>query len=89
MENSYLFFVAIDIGCFLLLALLFSGVSGKNEMSFGERYILFGFILYSGFCHVAVALLQLVNYMHYNLYRNDGYLHCTGVISGTHSDEYA
>jgi hypothetical protein len=58
MENSYLFFVAIDIGCFLLLALLFSGVSGKNEMSFGESAI---FYLVS-FCIAASAMLLWLYY---------------------------
>ena len=58
MENSYLFFVAIDIGCFLLLALLFSGVSGKNEMSFGESAI---FYLVS-FCIASSAILLWVYY---------------------------
>ena len=58
MENSYLFFVAIDIGCFLLLALLFSGVSGKNEMSFGENAI---FYLVS-FCVAASAMLLWLYY---------------------------
>ena len=36
MVGSFLVFVAIDIGCFLLLALLFSAVSGKNDMNFGS-----------------------------------------------------
>ena len=58
METSYLFFVAIDIGCFLLLALLFSGVSGKNEMSFGESAI---FYLVS-FCIAASAMLLWLYY---------------------------
>ena len=58
MENSYLFFVAIDIGCFLLLALLFSGVSGKNEMSFGESAL---FYLVS-FCIAASAMLLWLYY---------------------------
>ena len=58
MENSYLFFVAIDIGCFLLLALLFSGVSGKNEMSFGESAV---FYLVS-FCIAASAVLLWLYY---------------------------
>jgi len=58
MENSYLFFVAIDIGCFLLLALLFSGVSGKNEMRFGESAI---FYLVS-FCIAASAMLLWLYY---------------------------
>jgi len=58
MENSFLFFVAIDIGCFLLLALLFSGVSGKNEMSFGESAI---FYLVS-FCIAASAMLLWLYY---------------------------
>ena len=34
MIDSFLVFVAVDIGCFLLLALLFSVVSGKDDMSF-------------------------------------------------------
>jgi len=58
MENSYLFFVAIDIGCFLLLALLFSGVSGKNKMSLGESAI---FYLVS-FCIAASAMLLWLYY---------------------------
>ena len=58
METSYLFFVAIDIGCFLLLGLLFSGVSGKNEMSFGESAI---FYLVS-FCVASSAILLWVFY---------------------------
>ncbi len=52
-EPSYFFFVAIDIGCFLLLALLFSGVSRKKEMSFGESAI---FYLVS-FCVAASVML--------------------------------
>ena len=59
MVDSFLVFVAIDIGCFLFLALLFSMVSGKNDvkdMSFGEGAI---FYLVS-FCIAASAILLWV-----------------------------
>tara|TARA_Y100000741_G_scaffold350863_1_gene321392 strand:- start:1926 stop:2063 length:138 start_codon:yes stop_codon:yes gene_type:complete len=41
MVEPFLVFAAVDIGCFLLLALIFSAVSGKNDMSFGESAILY------------------------------------------------
>ena len=59
----------------------------RNEL-WRERYILFGFILCSGFCYVALALPQPVNYMHDNLYRNNGSLHCAGVTFGSEVDGY-
>ena len=53
MVNPFLVFVAVDIGCFLLLALLFSAVSGKNDMDLGEAAI---FYLVS-FCVASSAIL--------------------------------
>ena len=53
MVDPFLVFVAVDIGCFLLLALLFSAVSGKDDMSLGEGAI---FYLVS-FCVAAFAML--------------------------------
>ena len=58
MVGSFLVFVAVDIGCFLLLALLFSAVSGKNDMNFGESAI---FYLVS-FCIASFAILLWVYY---------------------------
>ncbi len=58
MIDSFLVFVAVDIGCFLLLALLFSVVSGKDDMSFGEGAI---FYLVS-FCVASSAILLWVFY---------------------------
>lgn len=58
MEGSYIAFVAIDIGCFLFLALLFSVVSGKNEMNFGESAL---FYLVS-FCIASFVILLWVYY---------------------------
>jgi len=56
--DPFLVFVAFDIGCFLLLALLFSVVSGKNDMSFGESAI---FYLVS-FCIASSAILLWIYY---------------------------
>ena len=53
MVNPFLVFVAVDIGCFLLLALLFSAVSGKNDMDLGDAAI---FYLVS-FCVASSAIL--------------------------------
>jgi len=58
MVDPFLVFVAVDIGCFLLLALLFSAVSGKDDMSLGEGAI---FYLVS-FCVACSAILLWVFY---------------------------
>ena len=58
MVDPFLVFVAVDIGCFLLLALLFSVVSGKDDMSLGEGAI---FYLVS-FCVASSAILLWVFY---------------------------